>query len=281
MKNLYGFIKYIFPLLVILFFLYFKLQTGIVLLFLYFLYVILMKRASFYVLAGKINYANGDLKSAVQWFARAQSTGDLKIDSQVTYGYVMLKYGDIGRAENFFESLMKNKKLDEKSKMLVESNYALVLWKKGQVDEAIKLLETVYDNFKTTSIYGSLGFLLLLKGDLERALNFNLEAYEYNSTSPVIIDNLGQSYFLTGDYDKAEETYIKLFENNPTFPDAYYNYGLVLAKKGKYNEASEIMNKAFKYELSFLSTVTKEEIEEKINELSILIDNECNSDEMI
>jgi tetratricopeptide (TPR) repeat protein len=160
-----------------------------------------------------------------------------------------------------------SKLLSADDKMNVKSNMALVLWKKGQIDDALNMLKEVFENYKTTTIYGSLGFLLILKGDLDKALEFNLEAYEYNDSNAVILDNLGQTYYLMGEYDKSKEIYKKLVSSNPSFPEPYFNYGLVMKQKGNVERALELMNQALTYRFSFLSTVSKEEIEAEIEKL--------------
>jgi tetratricopeptide (TPR) repeat protein len=148
---------------------------------------------------------------------------------------------------------------------------SLVQWKKGNLDEAINILEDVIKNYETTNVYGSLGYMLIQKGDLDKALEFNLRASDYNSSNSIIMDNLGQTYYLKGNYDKAVEVYANLMESNPTFPDAYYNYALVLKSKNEFSKALEIAKKALNYELSFLSTINKSQIDNLINELQNLI----------
>jgi len=129
------------------------------------------------------------------------------------------------------------------------------------------MLEEVFATYKTTTVYGSLGYLMLLKGDLEKALAFNQEAYEYNDNNSVIVDNLALNYYLLGELDKAEEIYEKLMTKNPTYPEAYYNYGLTLEAKNKIDKALEVMEKALDFKFSFLSNVSREEVENKIQEL--------------
>jgi tetratricopeptide (TPR) repeat protein len=152
--------------------------------------------------------------------------------------------------------------------MLLKSNIALVQWKKGQLDDAVATLEEVFAGFKNTAVYGSLGYLLILKGDLEKALEFNREAYDYNNQNAVIVDNLGQNYYLMGEYDSAGEVYEKLLAGKPDFPEPYYNYGLVLAATGCRERALELFRKALEQKFSFLSAITREEVEHAIRKLS-------------
>lgn len=146
-----------------------------------------------------------------------------------------------------------------------------MLWKKGQLKDGIKMLEDVFSNYKNTTIYGSLGYLLILDGDMNKALNFNKEAYEYNSSDPVILDNLGYTYYKIGNIKKAEEIYRKLIGLNPNFPEAYYNYSCVLKDLGMTESALEMAKKAKNYRLSYLSNLKEEELDNYLEELQSLI----------
>ena len=162
-----------------------------------------------------------------------------------------------------------NRSIPENEKMLAKSIKALVTWKKGNLDEAIEMLEDVITKFETSNIYGSLGYMYILKGDMDKALEFNLKAYGYNDDHDVILDNLGQTYYLMGYLEKAKDIYEKLINKKikPTFPEVYYNYGLLLHKMDEKEDALENFNKALNYKTTFLSTISKEEIINRINEI--------------
>jgi len=233
-------------------------------------YILYTVRAGIFTSLGSINYSKGRIEKALAWFDKAYKSGRAKPMSMVSYAYLLLKTGNIEESESILNTLIRSK-LDENDKLHVKSNLALVLWKKGELDNAITMLQEAFEKLKTSITYGSLGYLLILKGDMDRALEFNLEAYEYNNSNAVILDNLGQTYYITGDYDKAEETYEKLMQINPSFPEAYYNYGLVLMKKGKPEKALHLLRKSMDYKLTFLSTVTKEAIESAAEEAEKMV----------
>lgn len=184
------------------------------------------------------------------------------------YAFLLLKSGKLNEADNILSGILNAKKTDAHDRYKAKMVYALVLWKKDKIDEAVKLLYEVYDQYKNISLYEILGTLLVVKGEAQKAVDFNKEAYDYDKSDTVIIDNLGKSYYLLGQYEKAMEMYKMLFEKNPEFPEAYYNYGLVLLKMGDKGKALENMGKALKYPFTYLSTITKEEVENKISELN-------------
>lgn len=267
-KVLRGFLlKFVLPLIAFIMFLaFFKPFAAAFFAALYIAYMLYSARASIFAILGNITYGRGEMQKSAEWFKKAYMTGKARPNTIISYAYLLLKQGNIDESEKILAGFL-NSKPDFDAEMLAKSNLALVLWKKDRLDDAINMLEEVFAQYKTTVIYGSLGYFYILKGDLDKALAFNTEAFEYNSTNTVILDNLGQTYYLRNDLDKAIEIYEKLMSSSPTYPEAYYNYGLVLDRMGQKDKAMEFMEKALNFRFTFLSTVTREEIEAKISEL--------------
>lgn len=240
--------------------------VGIAALLLYLLIMIYVSRARIYTLIGTRQYGLGRMDEAIRWFGRAYATKRSSVRSAANYAYLLLKNADLQRSEEVLRKALKEHP-DHQELPYIKSIMALVLWKKGELDQAVEMLEEVIPIFKTTSVYGSLGYMLIQKGDLEKALEFNLEAFDFNSRDNIINDNLGQNYLLLGEYDKAKEVYDKLLAKAPAFPEPYYNYGLLLEKTGSREEALESMRKALNHKFTFLSTITKEEVEAAISRL--------------
>lgn len=224
-------------------------------------------KSFYFVIKANKAHASGDTDGVINWLGRAYKTGAAKPNLVTTYGYMLLKSGRLDDAMKVFEEQTRTPNISNNELYNIQSNYALGLWKQGKLDEAISLLEKVIVNYKTTNIYGSLGYLYILKGDLEKALKFNLEALDYNSSSAVIVDNLGQTYYLMENQEKALETFKKLMELNPTFPEAYYDYALALEKQGDIEKAIEMLKKAQDFKTNYLSAIANEDIDEKLAEL--------------
>lgn len=128
-------------------------------------------------------------------------------------------------------------------------------------------MEQVYNEFKCLTMYESYGYLLIVKGDYEKALEINQEAYNYDNSSRVILDNLGETYYHLKDFDKSYDLYKNLIDNEPTFPEPYYHFALVLMEKGDNDRALEMLNKPLDYKESYLSEVTHEIIKNTIEEI--------------
>jgi len=260
-------ISFIIPVIIIVIAFANNIWFGLAAILLYISVLLYKFKVKFYMLIGSRNYANGKTEQALKWLKRAHETNKSGARPSVSYAYILLRSADLVKSEEILQKLLKDKPASQ-DLPYIKSNLSLVLWKKGDLDAAVSLLEDVMQTYKTTTTYGSLGYLYILKGDLEKALQFNLEAQEYNSTDKVILDNLGQNYYLLDMYDKAKEIYEPLVAQAPTFPEPYYNYGLVLWKLGEAEAALEIIKKALNHKFSYLSSISKEEVESKIQEIS-------------
>lgn len=223
--------------------------------------------AKIYSFKANVAYNQGNTQEAAVFLEKAYRTGKAKPNMVLSYGYIILKQGRLSEALKVFEEQLASPRLKKLERLNAKANYALALWKNNRLNEAIALLEEILPHFKNTNVYGSLGFFYILLGDLEKALEFNLQAYEYNSTGGVILDNLGQTCYLMGDYEKAHKYYKELMALNPKFPEAYYDYALLLEKTRDREKAVENLKIALQYKTNFLSAITNEDIENKLAEL--------------
>jgi tetratricopeptide (TPR) repeat protein len=268
LKLISKLIVYIFPLIAILVIISHVFTLGIILLIIYFLWVIITPIKNYrpnYALVKGINaYKKGNIDEAIRIYKKAYENGKMKVDSIFIYAYFLIKEGKLSEFEEILESL-SNKELNEKEKIDLIANRALLHIKRGELLEAKDILEEEIKVHKNTVIYGNLGYVYILMDDLTKALEFNLQAFEFNSTDMAIQDNLGQTYLLIKEYDKAEEIYIKLMEQKPNFPGCYYNYGLVLEALNKNDLAIEMYKKALGFNFNFLSNVDKKDIEKALN----------------
>jgi len=215
------------------------------------------------LLAGKALrlFKEGKNAEAIRIFRKAEKTGKMAVTNQINFAYTLLKSGflDEARTTYNFASLSKKAKKDEK--IVIKSQLALVEWKSGNLKVATEMLEEVFKTYKNSLIYQSLGLMYLLGPSKEKALEFCLEAYDYNSDDNVIVDNLAEAYILNGETEKAEALYEELMERKPAFPDAYFGYGMLLLNKGEKERALSLFDTALHKPFSFLSPITKEKVQ--------------------
>jgi tetratricopeptide (TPR) repeat protein len=253
---------------IILLFISFKYNAflGNVLISIFIMIQLFLSRSFIYLIIANNNYSKRNKTTAFQWYERAAKAERNRPKAKSIYGYILIKEGHVEESDKVLSSIDKSK-LTIKEESQFKLTYALVKWKQGKLDEAISLVEDVHKKYKYSTAYESLGYLLILKGDYDKALEYNLEAYDYDNSNNVIVDNLAESYFYLGDYDKAYDLYEKLIEKNPTFREPYYYYGLILAKKEKAEEALQMLEKALTMKASFLSDLSNVRIQEAIDSI--------------
>jgi tetratricopeptide (TPR) repeat protein len=244
---------------------------GIASILVYIAIILIWKRERVYTILGTRKYHEKKMDKALHYFEKILKLNNPRPRNIIYYGYILLKTGDIKKAESVFNRIL-SMKLDKSDKNYANSIVALLYWKQGNLDKAITLLEETIKEYETTTIYGSLGYLYIESGNLDKALEFNLSAYDYNDDDPIILDNLAQVYLLLGDIKKAEKILSRLMPKEPKFPEAYYNYAKYQKEKGLYEEALGSLNKALEFDISYLSAISKNDIETFIEEIKKLHD---------
>lgn len=237
----------------------YNLVVGLIALVALFFYIYILWYAEFCVARGKALYRK-DAKAALCWFERAYKRG-MKPKQLEVYAYYLLREGETEKAEKIYEGLLRQR-LTPENRLKVRADYAVFLLKTGRIDEAIEELEEVTVNYNNTTTYGSLGYLYLLKNNRRRAESYNLEAYDYNSTDPVILDNLVQLYIKLENYSEAKKYAEELLERKPYFVEAYYDSAFVFLKLSDFEKAEEIIEQANQCRITFMSTVKQEEVDE-------------------
>lgn len=211
-------------------------------------------------------YAGGDYDKALRMLEKALKLSPKNGNMRGAYAWLLLKLGYTKEAEIQIDQALADTSREE-LKYPLNMTKAMVLWKKGSLDQAVSLMEKVLENYKNSNAYATLGFLYLEKGDLDKALRFNLEAYDFNSTNAIILDNLGCTRLLRGEYEEAREVYKQLMKLKPRFPEAFYNYARVLACFGELDEAIYMCRTALSLEFWNTSTITREQVESTLKEL--------------
>ena len=219
-----------------------------------------LRRAELPAFYARIQFSKGNVDAAVKWFAIANRLGPLKPASQMYYGYILLRTGDINTAEQLLTRASLGAKKDLLKKR-IKALLSLVVWKRGDLDGAIEMMEEAIYSVKVTNFYQNLGLMYNLKGDKQKSLAFNLEAYDYNSDDMVIMDNLAEAYALCGETEKAKAQYEALLKKDPHFPEPYYNFGLLLIKQGQKERGIDLIRQSLDKRFTFLSVKTKEEVE--------------------
>ncbi len=225
-----------------------------------------------YMMSANSAYKKGDRKAAVEKYKKAYRTKRLTADMEIYCGYILLKEGDKQASEEIFEAVSK-KKLSEAQRDSLDVNKAILLWKKGSLDEAIELLKAVWRQNPSVTSSGTLGALMLVKaretGEYDEVVSFCEETNEQFTYEKTIMANLGEAYYCTGRNEEALKVFGELMDCGSQAPAPYYYYALALLKAGRREEAEEKLNMAMRQRFSALSTVPKKVVKAKLDEISV------------
>lgn len=218
-----------------------------------------------YILRSKYLYLK-DTDKMFKLLEKAYKSGRMLPDHKIYYGYMCMREGKYSEAERLYNAATMLQK-DPGVLARAKTNMALLQWKKGNIDEAVETIAEVYENYKSTVVYGNYGYLLLEKNEPEKALEINLEGYEYDNTSDLICDNLVQNYYMLGNYEESKKYAEEVMERNPMFPMPYYNYAKTLIALGDTEKAKQMLEKALEYPFSGVAAITKDDVLNLIEEI--------------
>lgn len=238
---------------------------GTIVLAVYLLTAIFLKLPDLLMIRGVKQYGK-DPQKALDMMEKALKTKRLRTEYILYYGFMCLKAGEFDRAERVLDAAA-HRKMKPETQTRAAVNRALLLWKKGDIDKAISILEVQLKEGKDKAVYGTLGQLLILNGQLQRALEVNRDAYAFDKYDESICDNLALNLRLTGDLDSSYNMYKELTDKKLGVPIPYYNCGETLYAMGQKEEAADMMERALGYPFSKLAAVSRAEIEARIQEI--------------
>jgi len=214
-------------------------------------------------------HGKGRHEEAYAIYNEAYAEGMDKARFLLPYSILLMRRGEYEKAREVLKKVEKAPggiTPDQRVQML--TNYAVASWKLGRTDYAVDLLREVYRKGPNGSIYGTLGFLLIEKGDFDEALAFNKEAVEYDEEDPVALDNLAQTYYRLGnDKEKA----LKCFQKAIRFKEGAIDTNYFLARydieAGKPDDARKKLETAREGRFSPLNYATQEMIDALLDEI--------------
>ena len=224
-------------------------------------------------LAAQAYYVKGNAEKGEKLYQMAYKTGLMTPDCKISYSSFCLRENKFEKGRRLLNEIINSSRTTQADKLNAKHNLSVLIWKEGNLDEAISILELVHKEIPATNTYGTLGVLYLERAKRDNAygevLDFMLEAYDYNESDKTIADNLGELYMHMGEFEKSKEIYSILLENEMITPMPYYNYGLVLKALGDTDGAKANFEKALTCRFTSVMTVTREMVQQENDSLNL------------
>ena len=101
---------------------------------------------------------------ALELYRRAVEEGCSDVRVMMAYGVLLLKQRKFDQAHEVMLKTEKMPGITHGEKKQLRINYAVCEWKRGRLDRAIELMEQAAQDGLNSTIYGSLGYMLIEKG---------------------------------------------------------------------------------------------------------------------
>ena len=217
-------------------------------------------------LMGQRAYALGNNNKALRYLKAGHEHGRSGAVQSSAYAYILLRCGRAEEARVVANYALLNKRISDADKNQIRQILSLICYKQGDYVEAMEMMEQIFENYKSSTVYGTLGYYKILAGS-EDMYSFNEEAYEFNSDNKVIIDNKIILHLKKEEYEEAKALSEKSIHAGNKGIEIYFHAGQAEEGLGNYEQALEYYRMANSCDRSFMTTISEYEIESAIERL--------------
>jgi len=212
--------------------------------------------------------SKGQNAEALALYEQALAAGMNNPRYILAYSVLLLRSNEFEKAKELLVKFQKAPMTEEQKQQLF-MNYSVCVYKLGNMEKALAVLEGQHAKKPSGLIYQTLGYLYVEEGDFEKARAFNEKAIEYDDEDPVCLDNMGQTYYrLAGDKRRALEYFEKAHELKPSQIDTLYFLAQYDIENNKIEDAREKLETALEGRMSPLNYATKERIQACLDSLN-------------
>ena len=177
-----------------------------------------------------------------------------------------------GKGEEALVFLEKAKRIN--TRVIMNKNIMLAMgscyWTMGNIDKAIETIEDLMEKYTyvNASVLTTIGYLYFLKKDYELAENYSQMAIKDNPEHSAAWDNMGQIYYAKNELEEAKSAFNTALNYNSRMPDSLFYMGKIALAENNKNLAKQYFTKASECDISALNTVTHEQVEQELKNLS-------------
>lgn len=256
----------------------FNQYAGAILMWGYWIYLMIAHMDFLCGFMGKLGISNNHPSKAISWYKTAAKMSNCKAKYIINYVYCEIKFGYVEDADRILTKILSKRETHKPFKgqdvVDIQMVRALLEWKKGDVDKAIEILNVLFEQEKTLTLYNTLAYMKTIKGDVKESLNFSKEAYDKFEKDILVRSIYAINLYKDGQKNEAGEIFEVLAEGISNIPDTLYFYALLLIERGDQKEAIEMVKKAIRLLRTTIITIVESE------EYKKLLDKLENKDEL-
>lgn len=224
---------------------------------------------------GKLAEAKEKYAQAYKLYEEALKEEGQKPNVPQSFAILLMRLGEFDRAMAIMEKL-RLQKLTDADWFDLRLNYAICLWKKGRLDDAIATGNRAFQIKKCASIYSTLGMFLVEKadqtGDFEAARAFNDEGMAYDDEDAGVLDNMGEMYEAMSKREadperaseyraQAKEYFEKAHKEKPRQITTIYSLARMRHEDGEDDDARRVLRDAQNLYYSAVCSVSEDMME--------------------
>ncbi len=135
--------------------------------------------------------------------------------------------------------------MDKAPKPRVLNNFAVALWHRGNIDDAVSYFEqAIAKDHWYAEPHANLGTIYQVKGNEEKALYHYARAIEIGEGHPLLFNNLGQLHASRGAFEAAEVCFLRAIAQQTPTPNPFINLGRLYEQQGRKGDALKIYQQA-------------------------------------
>ncbi|MEG1013317.1 MAG: tetratricopeptide repeat protein [Clostridia bacterium] len=222
---------------------------------------------SFKARSAAAKISKGDIDGAMKLYKEAIDEGLTDVRYLLSYSVLLIRNGRFGEARELLVKIQKYPMSEDNRRQLFV-HYASCVYKMGEMQKALDILERQHQKAASGLVYETLGYLYVEANETDKALAFNTEACEYDDEDSICLDNLAQTYYrLLNDKAKAKVYFDKAIAVKAGQIDTLYFLSKYDLEAGDKAAARAKLEKALTGRFSPLNYATKDMVEQEIAKL--------------
>ncbi len=202
------------------------------------------RRQVFFYMKGLGFMQKNQYEKAFPWFERALKA-HVGEDGQLNIANYFILFGDMDRGSQILDNFLSRKLENPQSKNLARMLKALVVYRKGERDKAIGMMEKMKEEgYRTVALYANLMLLYLDKNDIETALRLWEEADQSLKSDVGLRDVYGRTLIMQGKWEEAYRLYIPMLKESVRVMNEFIHASQVFVHYGMAKEAILCLEKA-------------------------------------
>ena len=225
------------------------------------------RRQVFFYMKGLGLLQKGEQAKAFAWFERAlkahvNENGELEIAN-----YFIL-FGDMHRGEEILDHFLSRKLENPQHKDLAEMLKALVVYRKGDTEKAIAMMEKKRaEGYRTVALYADLMLMYLDEGKIETALKLWNEADSDLKGDVGLRDVYGRTLIMQGKWEEAYRLYRPMLKESVHVVNEFIHASQVFVHYGMAKEALICLQESKKGPFNQVNPFTRQMVDKLYDSL--------------